>query len=489
MSTSAQTSPSDSEAAIAHGAVRRFEDLPGPRAWPLMGNAMQVQFDQIHVDFERWARTYGPLYKAQLGPRKILVMSDHEAINTVMKDRPDGFSRPTNLSEIVREMGIEDGLFTAEGAQWHAQRRMVMSAFSPSHVRAYFPLLRNVAQRLQGRWLKAARTGSGIDLQADLMRFTVDAIAGLAFGAETNTLESDEDIIQHHLDKIFPAIYRRLNAALPYWRWIKSAKDRDLDRSIVVVNRAIQDFIAQARARLEAEPQRRQQPSNLLEAMIVAADEDGSGVTDRDVAGNVITMLLAGEDTTANTLAWAIYLLHRHPQTLQRARDEVDAVLGGDLSALDMDRIHELNYIEAVCHETMRLKPVAPFRVVQARHDTVVAGVAIPQDTMIWCVSRHDTLDDRYFSRADAFEPDRWLEADAQAASSAKRVSTPFGAGPRVCPGRYLALVEMKLALAMLLSRFDILAVDTPDGQPAREIMSFTMTPVGLTLKLAARHG
>jgi cytochrome P450 len=417
----------------------------------------------------------------------MLVISDHELINAVMKDRPEGFSRPEGLRAIVREMGIEHGLFTAEGQQWHAQRRMVMSAFSPSHVRAYFPLLRDVAQRLKGRWDKAVQAGQPIDLQADLMRFTVDAIAGLAFGAETNTLESDDDIIQHHLDKIFPAIYRRVNSLLPYWRWVKLPQDRDLDRSVVIVNQAIQDFIAQARARMQAEPARRQQPGNLLEAMIVAADEPDSGVNDKDVAGNVLTMLLAGEDTTANTLAWAIYLLHRHPETLRRASEEASRAAQGGLGHLDMDRIAELNYIEAVCHETMRLKPVAPFRVIQTLSDMVIGGVTVTKDTMLWCVSRHDTLDDRHFARAAEFEPQRWLDSDAAAASSAKRVSTPFGAGPRVCPGRYLALVEMKLALAMLLSQFDIQAVDTPDGQAAREIMSFTMTPVGLTLKLAPK--
>jgi cytochrome P450 len=486
MTSSLQTSASPDLDAM-QALARRFDDLPGPRAWPLVGNALQVQVEQIHLDFERWSKLYGALYKVQLGTRKMLVISDHEIINAVMKDRPEGFSRPEGLRDIVREMGIENGLFTAEGQQWHAQRRMVMSAFSPSHVRAYFPLLLKVAQRLQGRWDKAARASQPIDLQSDLMRFTVDAIAGLAFGAETNTLESDDDIIQHHLDKIFPALFRRVNALVPYWRWFKLPQDRELARSMAVVGHAIDDYIAQARGRIRAEPQRRQQPGNLLEAMIVAADAPESGVNDRDVAGNVLTMLLAGEDTTANTLAWAIYLLHRYPDKMRRAVDEAVRVVGGELASLDMDGIAELSYLEAVCHETMRLKPVAPFRVVQANHDTVVAGVAVPKDTMVWCVSRHDTLDDRHFPRAAEFDPQRWLDADAAAASTAKRVSTPFGAGPRVCPGRYLALVEMKLALAMLLSQFDVKAVDTPDGQPAGEVMSFTMTPVGLTLKLTPK--
>jgi cytochrome P450 len=278
-----------------------------------------------------------------------------------------------------------------------------------------------------------------------------------------------------------------LNSFIPYWRWIKLPRDRDLDRSMVVVMQAIDDYVAQARQRMRDEPARQTQPCNLLEAMIVAADQPGSGVTDADVGPNVLTMLLAGEDTTANTLAWAIYLLHQNPHTLCMAQDEARRVVSGLLTAMTMDEMADLPYLEAVCHETMRLKPVAPFRVVQALHDTVIADVAVPKDTLVWAVSRHDTLDDRHFANATAFEPQRWLDADAASASAAKRLSTPFGAGPRVCPGRYLALVEMKLALATLLSQFNIESVGTADGQPAREFMSFTMTPVGLTLKLAPK--
>jgi cytochrome P450 len=454
----------------------------------VVGNGLQISLDRVHLDVEQWARQYGPVFKMHLGPTVVLVLTDHDVINNVMKDRPEGFRRPERLGIVSHEMGIEPGLFAAEGLAWYAQRRMVMAAFSPTHVRSFFPFLLGVAQRLQGRWNKAAQSQQPIDLQADLMRFTVDAIAGLAFGAQTNTLESDEDVIQHHLDKIFPTLFRRLNALIPYWRWFKLPADRDLERSMGIVMQAIDDYIAQARQRLADDPTRRLQPRNLLEAMIVAADEPGQGVTEADVAPNVLTMLLAGEDTTANTLAWAIHLLFAYPATLQRAQAEAEAVLRGrPLGELDMDDIAQLHYIEAVCHETMRLKPVAPFRVVQSLKDTVIADVAVPTGTLVWCISRHDTLDDRHFAQAHTFEPARWLDGDAQAASLAKRVSTPFGAGPRVCPGRYLALVEMKLALVTLLSQFRIAAVETPDGGPARERMAFTMTPVGLRMVVSPK--
>jgi cytochrome P450 len=469
-------------------AKRRVADLPGPRALPIIGNLHQVDRSAMHLSVEAWAKEYGPYFRFQIGGRRFVGVADHEALSVLMRDRPDGVRRGAKLEQIWVEMGFPVGLFVAEGEAWKRQRRMVMAGFDPAHVREYFPALQRVATRLQGRWSRAAARGEAIPLQPDLMRFTVDAIAGLAFGAEVNTLESDAEVIQEHLDKIFPAMFSRLMAPLPIWRWVKRPADRQLEQSVAAVQQAIASFIAEGRARLLAEPERRTRPANLLEAMLVASEGQDSGLNDTDVAGNVLTMLLAGEDTTANTLAWMIYMLHRHPETLARARAEVLGEFGdsGDISHEGLGR---LDYVEACAHETMRLKPVAPFIGLQLERDTVVGDVAVPRGTVVWAVMRHASLDDAHFANAGSFCPERWLSdgSPAQAASSAKRVSMPFGAGPRVCPGRYLALLEMKLCIAMLLQRFDILGVDAPDGAAAREQLQFTMSPVGLRMRLHER--
>lgn len=468
--------------------LRQFADLPGPRGIPVFGNALQIDTARLHLQLEQWCREYGPIYKLKLGRDKIVVIGDHELVAAALRDRPEGFSRTLILDEIATEMGLEQGVFTATGEAWRRQRRMVMAGFDPTHVKSYFPALQSVALRLEGRWRKAARLGLEIDLQADLMRYTVDTIAGLAFGAEVNTLESDGDVIQQHLDKIFPALIKRILAPIPTWRIVRMPADRRLERGVVEVKAAVAGFIEQARARLQANPALREHPRNLLEAMLVAADEPGSGIDDQQVAGNVLTMLLAGEDTTANTLAWMIHLLWRNPQALARATAEVREVTG-DASAPTTEQLARLDYVEACAHETMRLKPVAPLIPLQALRDTHIGDIAIPTGMIVFNLMRRDSVSESHLPHAAAFEPERWLEGGSpqQMANSAKRLSMPFGAGPRMCPGRYLALLEMKMAMATLLSRFDIESVHTPDGLEAQEKLSFTMTPVGLRMRLRER--
>lgn len=463
-------------------ARRRLADLPSPPAWPLIGHTLQVRPAQIHRDVEAFARTHGPVFRLKLGRRWTLVVADPELLAAAMRDRPDGWRRVPQVSRIGAEMGLPQGLFSAEGDDWRRQRRMVMAAFAPGHVRAYFPQLRQVMLRLQRRWAQAAADGRELVLQAELMRFTVDAISGLAFGRDTHTIEAGDDVIQRHLDRVLPAVYRRVLSLLPTWRWFRTAADRELEASVAVINATIAGFVADARLRLQAEPQRRAQPANLLDAMIAAADEAGSGLGDREVAGNVLTMLLAGEDTTAHTLAWMIHLLHRRPAALQRLVQEV-RTLAPDPAAYGFEQLAQMPYLEACASETMRLEPVAPFLALQALRDTVLGDVAVPQGTQLWCVLRHRSVDARLFADAAEFRPERWL-GEAELPAAARRASMPFGSGPRICPGRYLALLEVKLVMAMLLASFDIAAVDTPDGGPAAERMAFTMQPVGLRLRL-----
>ena len=481
-----RTDPASSPGGKGSAPLRQIADLPGPKGWPVLGNLPQIKAAEFHLQLERWAHQYGRFFQIRMANRHMLVVADHEAIASVLRDRPDGFRRSQRLEHIGAELGLKPGVFGANGDDWKRQRRMVMAAFDPGHVKAYYPSLVKCGERLAGRWNRAAQAGTAIELQADLMRFTVDAIAGLAFGSDVNTLESDEDVIQRHLDKIFPKLFTRMISGVPYWRFFKTASDRALEQSMQAVNAAIDGFITTARQRLADDPSRRTAPQNLLEAMIVAADAPDSGIDHERVAGNVMTMLLAGEDTTANTLTWCIWLLQQHPGAMARAMAEVRGVMAGG-GPVTLEHLAQLDFVEACMHETMRLRPVAPQLAVQAIHDTVVGDVAVPAGAMVIGVMRFDSVDDAFVPQGREFRPERWLGEDGLSASSAKRISMPFGAGPRMCPGRYLALQEMKMVLVTLLNHFDVVSVATPDGGEPAERLMFAMAPVGLQMRLKTR--
>lgn len=462
-------------------ALRQIPDLPCPPGLPLIGNLLQTKPDQAHQAFERWSAAYGPLFRVKFVSTTVLALSDHELIGQVLRERPSMFRRPSISAQIAEEMGGIPGVFEAEGTQWRNQRKMVMQAFAPPAIRAYFPSMLEVAGRLQRRWEQAARARRTLDLNAELRLYSVDVIAGLAFGVDINTIETGDNAIQRNLDQILPGVARRSMTPFPYWRYVKLPQDRRLENAAVAVNVAVDQLVAQGKQRLRDEPEHAARPRNMLEAMLVAAAQADSGVTEQDVAGNVRTMLLGGEDTTANALAWLVHLLHQHPDTMSKAREEV-LRLAGDPAVLTIEQLDALDYLDACVHESMRLKPQAPYIPLEALHDTVIADVQVPRGTIVWCVMRHHSVDERYFPQAASFSPERWLQDNVE-----KKVSMPFGAGARTCPGRYLALLEIKLAMAMLLARFDVVSVRTASGAEPQERMGFAMAPERLEMVLALR--
>lgn len=475
---------------VAAPAARVLKDLPGPRPWPVLGNLPQLDLPRMHEKLEGWADRYGPLYRLTLGGKPIVVLADGPLIASILRDRPDGWRRIGVIASVINEMG-GDGVFTAEGDDWRRQRRLVMSAFDPGHLARFFPSLVRVTERFDRRLAEAARSGEAIDLQAQLMRYTVDVTAGLAFGSDVNTIEGGSDVLQAHLDKVFPMIYRRINLPFPYWRHLRLPVDRAFDRHLAEVHKAVHRFIDEARARLAAEPERAAKPPNLLEALLAARDADGSALSEAQIAGNVLTVLLGGEDTTANTLGWALHLLHRDRAAWDTLVAEVDATVAGDERVLrDFDRTRGLDYLEACLHEAMRLRPVAPLIFVESRRDTMLAGMPLRQGTIVFCVMRKPAVDPATLG-ADAaqFRPARWLDGGVEGTRALNRAAMPFGAGPRLCPGRYLALVEMKMVLSLIARNYTLVDVETESGKAPAERLAFAMFPVGLRMKLAPRPG
>lgn len=460
--------------------ARDFKDLPGPKGVPVLGNALQINSARIHRIIENWADEFGCPYAITLGNQKAVIMSDPKLIAEALRERPHRFRRFNSLEAIAEELGFM-GLFSAEGETWKRHRRAWMQALSVHHVKPFFEQLTTITKRLQQRWEHAADTGESIDVQADLMRYTVDVTTLFAFGVDTNSLEQDGDVIQQHLGRVFHMLNRRIAAPFPYWRWVKMPLDRKLDKSLAVVREFVNHTIAEARQRIAANPELAAAPTNLLESLIVARDEDGSTFTDQEIAGNTITALLAGEDTTANTLAWMIHLLSAHPEEQASLQKAVDTVLGNADSWTDLDAVKQLSHIDAVMSETLRLKPVGPLIFLCAVEDTVLGDVKLKAGTNLILTMRTAALSEEEFADPHSFKPNRWLE---EKSLFAIRPPMPFGGGPRMCPGRSLAQMEIKSVTSMLARNFTIEAVDS---DAVKEQHSFTLMPANLRVRLHRR--
>lgn len=460
--------------------ARRFEQLPGPPGLPLLGNALQVRPSSLHRTLEQWADRYDCPYRFRLGNQRGMVINQPELINEALHDRPQRFRRFAALEAMAEELGIH-GLFSSEGQNWQRHRRAWMQALSVHHVKPFFHQLGEITTRLQRRWERAADEGAIIDIQADLMRYTVDVTTLFAFGTAANTLEQGDGAIQQHLSQVFASLNRRLAAPFPYWRWFKLPADRRLDRAMVEVREFADQAIAAARQRIVDDPTLAEQPSNLLEGLIVARDEDGSTFSDEEIIGNALTALLAGEDTTANTLAWMIHFLSLSPQQQTDLQQAVDAALGEAPMWRDLDAAGSLKSIDDFMSETLRLKPVAPMIFLCAVEDTVIGDVAIQRGTNLILALRHATRYPGEFTEPQTFDPQRWQSSKRP---FALRPPNPFGGGPRMCPGRSLAQMEIKSVISMLLRNFDVEAVDAAAVQ---EWLSFTLMPRNLKVRLRPR--
>lgn len=445
------------------------------------------QASSVHLLFEDWGRQFGPIYRVKVGGQRLVVVGDRQAVDEILRDRPEGYSRGNQLRAVLEELGVPGNLPTegepriqiAEGEDWKRQRQLDVAALNPSYLESYFITVHAAVERLYRRLLEAAHDASSIDVTELLISFTMDATSSLSLGHERNAPKGGNAESLDHLERILATFARRLGAPIPYWRWLKLPADRALDRSLRALFGEIEGFVSQAKEEMEERPDRYRAPENLLEGLLAAQRADGA-VSVEEVVYHVFMNLIAGVETTAFTLSWAIGLLGLHPHIQARLANEAVEVLGDEPIVGEYSATKRLAYAEAVLWESLRLKTVGPLMPVEANEDKVVCGVDIPAGTSLVLLLR---LASRTAAgRSDEFYPERWLE-DSDETRPLK--SLGFGAGPRFCPGRNLALMETKTVISMIARNFEL---EVSDSAEVQEYFGISMSPRGLRVRVRTRQ-
>jgi cytochrome P450 len=405
--------------------------VPAVPGLPLLGNLLQFRRDRLALQ-DAAART-GPIARIQLAHLPVYVVTDADLAHEVLVVRAGQMVKSAGLQFLKPMLG--EGLLTAEGETHRNHRKMLAPAFAPKRLAAYGEIMVQETERQMQRW----RSGDRVDLSIDMMEMTL-AIAGRTlFGAD---VRGDAHKVARGVELGLRAQVENLRSFVRLGYAWPLPRHRSMRRAVTMLDDVVYRLIAEGRARGTDR-------GDVLSILLLERDDDGRGLTDRQVRDEVMTLLLAGHETTANALTWTWYELGRHPDMLSRVVSELDEVLGG--RAPTTSDLPRLPWNLAVIEEAMRMHPPAYMTGRQTFEPLVLGGHHLPADAIIAVNIRgiHHRAD--YYPAPDAFLPERMLEAAKKLRP--RHYYLPFGAGPRVCIGSHFALLEAQLALATMARR------------------------------------
>lgn len=416
-----QTSP----LTIPPPAVHSIPPIPG---LPVLGNLLAFRRDRLALQDR--AIESGPIARVQLLHVPLYVITDADLAHRVLVEDAAAYKKSAVLQFLIPLLG--EGLLTAEGATHKRHRKLLAPAFAPKRLAAYGQVMVDETRAQVARW----KPGQQIDLAQEMMELTL-AIAGRTlFGAD---VRSDAATVGEGLEMAMRSVVANITSAVQLgYRWPLPRHLR-MRRAVAMLDEVVYRMIADGR-------KRGTDRGDVLSMLLLARDEQ-SGLTDRQVRDEVMTLLLAGHETTANTLTWTWYELGRNPYVLARLEDELRRVVGD--RPVTPEDLPAMPYHLAVIEEAMRLHPPAYMTGREALRDVELGGHRLPQRSFVAIYIRgiHRRAD--YFASPLRFDPDRMLPAAKQARP--RHHYLPFGAGPRVCIGSHFALLEAQLCLATMV--------------------------------------
>uniref|UniRef100_UPI00358E0A4C sterol 26-hydroxylase, mitochondrial n=1 Tax=Myxine glutinosa TaxID=7769 RepID=UPI00358E0A4C len=455
----------------------RLEDLPGPSAsrmlhWILLGGYRNRTCDlQIKMK-----ELYGPLCMYKFGKMTVVNVARADLIEEVI--RQDGiYPQRSDMShwQEFRDMrGYSYGPLTAEGSSWHRFRtvlnkRMLRPNDVVSYAKPLNAIVTDFLARLQ-RLRAASSDGDTVtDLANELYKFAFEGISTVLFETRLGSLEEHvptrtEEFIDAigcmlHISDIMPVIPPSIRPYLPVYKRYIAAWDTLYDTAAELINEKMETI------------NERLQKGEAVEGEYLTFLLSSGKMSLQEVYGNVTEMLLAGVDTTSNTISWALYQLAREPHYQERLYQEIRSIIPGDTTP-DAESVSRMVYLKAVIKETLRKYPVIPGNArVAANGDVFVGGYRFPKKTIFHFCHYAVSHDPENFPEPKLFRPERWLRVAGRLPHHPFS-SIPFGFGIRACLGRRIAELEMLLALSQILRAYEV----HPDPEEKEEVTPVTRT-------------
>jgi cytochrome P450 len=429
----------------------RAATAPGPRLVPLLGDVSGFHAAKnLAAYFERNWRAHGDTFRTKMMGQSLLIVTHPDGHKRVLSSNRANYVKGAAYAGVRRVLG--DSLLTLEGDAWKARRSLAQPAF---HRRALENLTALMASSgaafFDGLRARAQGEPLAVEAHREMVRLTLDVVVRALFG---QAIEESTTVSYEAMGAALELMSEGTNGiVLP--AWVPTPFNIKFGRTMRELDTVVHELIAGGRCRPTDD-------GSLLSMLLDAKDETGAGLSDKAVRDDVITLFIAGHETTALTMTWMFTFLHGRPDVLARMREEVESVLGGRDPSFD--DVAKLTYVRQVIDETLRLRPPAPIVPRNAVGDDELCGYRVHAGEMLilffYGTHRHPD----FWTNPEQFDPDRFSAAQSEGRNSWSYI--PFSAGPRTCIGNMFSLVETVVLVAQLLNRFDVEVLPCADVIP-----------------------
>lgn len=439
--------------------VRRVAD--GPRGYPLVGVLPEMWRAPLRLLMTA-ALGYGDVVRLRMGPRVAYLLTHPDHIKHVLQENYRNYPKSVMYRKLYPLVGR--GLLTSEGDFWRRQRRLIQPGFQRERLAAFVPVMTDTTEAMLARWKAYADSGQPLDVAAEMMRLALAIVGRTLFSTDVS---GEAEAVREALTFALARIDRRVTALVSWPERLPTPANRRFQRAIRTLDDIVYRMIDERRRRADG-------PADLLSMLVGARGgaDDGAaeGMTDTQLRDEVMTLMLAGHETTANALAWTWYLLSTHPGVQRRMGSELAEVLGG--RAPTYEDLPKLSYTTRVIQESMRLYPPVWIIDRNAVEDDEIDGYPIPAGAFVilspYVTHRLPSL----WENPEGFDPERFGEEPS--AGRPRFAYFPFGGGPRLCIGNHFAMMETQLVVATVAQRYRL---DLVPGQLVRPEPRITLRP------------